>query len=223
MWVKQFIKFMGRPSIASTKVLDDGQSSWKSNPPGLLSRQHRSNCPSLHGLWRLMHLTKWDYAGNSNSWHVTYHPVQMNYLRSFLGWYSTLVIGLSFLQMSGSQSVSTLWGQSIVVLIYKKALWHLRINYRGISLIPIASNLLSSVILRRLLKSRERLTRVNQAGFRLGRGCIGRIFNCCQVLEHRHTCCRSTTVVFWYPGRLRLVRQGRSRGLPIEEGCPSEV
>ncbi|KAH9590700.1 Zinc finger protein aebp2, variant 2 [Schistosoma haematobium] len=94
------------------------------------------------------------------------------------------------------ESVPTSWNESIVVPIFKKASRHFCIKYRGISLLPIASKLLASVILRRLFKTRERLTREEQAGFRSGRGCIDHIFTLRQMLEHRHTYQRPTIVVF---------------------------
>ncbi|CAH8665748.1 unnamed protein product [Schistosoma haematobium] len=57
------------------------------------------------------------------------------------------------------ESVPTSWNESIVVPIFKKGSRRSCNNYRGISLLPIASKLLGSVILRRLFKTRERLTR----------------------------------------------------------------
>ncbi|VDP02287.1 unnamed protein product [Schistosoma margrebowiei] len=71
--------------------------------------------------------------------------------------------------LSENQSVPTSWNESIVVTIFKKGSRCSCNNYRGISLLPIASKLLASVILRRLFKTRERLTREEQAGFRPGR------------------------------------------------------
>ena len=94
------------------------------------------------------------------------------------------------------ESVPTSWNESIVVPIFKKGSRCSCNNYRGISLLPIASKLLASVILRRLFKTRERLTREEQAGFRSGRGCIDHIFTLRQMLEHRHTYRRPTIVVF---------------------------
>ncbi|KAH9582360.1 hypothetical protein MS3_00000357 [Schistosoma haematobium] len=94
------------------------------------------------------------------------------------------------------ESVPTSWNESIVVPIFKKGSRRSCNNYRGIRLLPIASKLLASVILRRLFKTRERLTREEQAGFRSGRGCIDHIFTLRQMLEHRHTFQRPTIVVF---------------------------
>ncbi|KAH9587678.1 ATP-binding cassette sub- A member 3 [Schistosoma haematobium] len=94
------------------------------------------------------------------------------------------------------ESVSTSWNESIVVPIFKKGSRRSCNNYRAISLLPIASKLLASVILRRLFKTRERLAREEQAGFRSGRGCIDHISTLRQMLEHRHTYQRPTIVVF---------------------------
>ncbi|CAH8549785.1 unnamed protein product [Schistosoma margrebowiei] len=80
------------------------------------------------------------------------------------------------------ESVPTSWNESIVVPIFKKGSRRSCNNYRGISLLPIASKLLASIILRRLFKTRERLTRVEQVGFRSGRGCIDHIFTLRQML-----------------------------------------
>ncbi|CAH8612938.1 unnamed protein product [Schistosoma intercalatum] len=83
------------------------------------------------------------------------------------------------------ESVPTSWNESIVVPIFKNGSRRSCNNYRGISLLPIASKLLASVMLRRLFKTRERLTREEQAGSRSGRGCIDHIVTLRQMLEHR--------------------------------------
>jgi hypothetical protein len=88
------------------------------------------------------------------------------------------------------------WGESIVVPIFKKGSRTACNNYRGISLIPVVSKVLVSVILNRLNAARDRSTREEQAGFRVGRGCIDQIFTLRQLLEHRHTYRRPTVVVF---------------------------
>ncbi|KAH9585462.1 hypothetical protein MS3_00006704 [Schistosoma haematobium] len=81
-------------------------------------------------------------------------------------------------------------------LSLKKGSCRLCDDYQGIILLQIASKLLVSVILRRLFKTGERLTREEQVGFRSGRGCIDHIFTLRQMLEHRHTYQRPTIVVF---------------------------
>ncbi|KER20289.1 hypothetical protein T265_15354, partial [Opisthorchis viverrini] len=67
---------------------------------------------------------------------------------------------------------------------------------KGISLTPVVTRLLASVVLRRLTVAREILTREQQAGFRPGRGCVDEIFTMRQVLEQRHTYKRPTIPVF---------------------------
>ncbi|KAH9587822.1 ATP-binding cassette sub- A member 3 [Schistosoma haematobium] len=109
-----------------------------------------------------------------------------------------LVKGLTtlFTKIWGLESVPTSWSESIVVPIFKKGSRRSCNSYRRISLLPIASKLLASVILHRLLKTRKRLTREEQAGFRSGRGCIDHNFTLRQMLEHLHTYQRPTIVVF---------------------------
>ncbi|KER31144.1 LOW QUALITY PROTEIN: hypothetical protein T265_13050 [Opisthorchis viverrini] len=61
---------------------------------------------------------------------------------------------------------------------------------------PVETRLLASLILRRLMASREVLTRENQAGFRPDRGFVDHIFTLRQVLEQRHMYRRPTILVF---------------------------
>jgi hypothetical protein len=88
------------------------------------------------------------------------------------------------------------WCVSTIVPIFKKGTRTLCENHRGISLVAVASKVLSGLILRRLTEYRERQIRENQAGFRPGRGCIDHIFTLRQILEHRHSFQRPTIVVF---------------------------
>ncbi|VDP64149.1 unnamed protein product [Schistosoma curassoni] len=53
------------------------------------------------------------------------------------------------------ESVPTSWNESIVLPIFKKGSRRSCNKYRGISLLPIASKLLASVILRGLFKTRD--------------------------------------------------------------------
>nr|CAH8851112.1 unnamed protein product [Trichobilharzia regenti] len=89
-----------------------------------------------------------------------------------------------------------MWNEAIIVPIFKKGRRNSCDNHRGISLLPVASKILAAVLLRRLCKIREGLIREEQAGFRSGRGCIDQVFTLRQLLEHRHTYCRPTIVVF---------------------------
>ena len=88
------------------------------------------------------------------------------------------------------------WSASTVVPIFKKGARTQCENHRGISLISVASKVLASIILRRLLAHREKQTRENQCGFRPGRGCIDHIFTLRQLLESRHSFGQPTIIVF---------------------------
>ncbi|THD24217.1 Acyl-CoA:glycerol-3-phosphate acyltransferase [Fasciola hepatica] len=88
------------------------------------------------------------------------------------------------------------WCKSVIVPIHKKGDRSSCENHRGISLVSIASKLLTGLILHRLSSAREMRTRENQAGFRSGRGCMDHIFTLRQTLEHRHIFCRPITSVF---------------------------
>lgn len=68
-------------------------------------------------------------------------------------------------------------GESIAVLIFKKGSRGDCANQTNISIIQITSKLLASIVPRRLHNAHEDKTRDGQAGFRVGRGCIGQIFN----------------------------------------------
>jgi exonuclease III len=95
-----------------------------------------------------------------------------------------------------SEQVPLAWGESFITPVFKKGSHNACGNYRGISLIPVASKLLSTILLRRLTKTREEQIREEQAGFRPGRGCVDQIFAIRQLLEHRHAYRRPTIVVF---------------------------
>ena len=88
------------------------------------------------------------------------------------------------------------WSSSTVIPVFKKGARTSCENHRGISLVSVASKVLSGIILRRLMDYRERQIRENQAGFRPGRGCIDHIFTLRQILEQRHSFRRPTLVVF---------------------------
>ncbi|KER27673.1 LOW QUALITY PROTEIN: hypothetical protein T265_13747, partial [Opisthorchis viverrini] len=88
------------------------------------------------------------------------------------------------------ESVPDNWGESVTVPVFKKGA---RCgNHRGISLTPVVTRLLASIVLRRITVAREILTREQQAGFRRGRSCVDQIFTLRQVLEQRHTYKRPT-------------------------------
>jgi len=88
------------------------------------------------------------------------------------------------------------WTTSTVIPVFKKGARSLCENHRGISLVNVASKVLSGLILHRLTDHREKQIRENQAGFRPGRGCIDHIFALRQILELRHSFQQPTLIVF---------------------------
>ncbi|CAH8492285.1 unnamed protein product [Dicrocoelium dendriticum] len=101
-----------------------------------------------------------------------------------------------FTKVWTEEKVPSSWGESVIVPIHKKGSRDDCCNYRGISLISVASKIFVSVLLGRLSTTREEFSREEQAGFRPGRGCIDQIFTLRQVLELRHIHRRPTIVVF---------------------------
>jgi len=101
-----------------------------------------------------------------------------------------------FSKVWNEECIPSAWNEAVIMPIFKKGARNECGNHRGISLIPVAPKLLTSVILRRLSSIREGHAREEQAGFRPGRGCIDQIFTLRQLLEHRHTYRRPTITVF---------------------------
>lgn len=95
-----------------------------------------------------------------------------------------------------TETIPDNWSQSIIVPVFKNGDRMNCGNYRGISLTPVITRILASIILRRLETAREAQIREQQAGFRRGRGCIDNIFTLRQVLELRHVYRRPTIAVF---------------------------
>jgi hypothetical protein len=75
------------------------------------------------------------------------------------------------------------WCTSVVIPLHKKGDSMRCSNYRGISIIDVALQILESIILKRLVGYREAQARESQSGFRPGRGCIDNIFNLRYTLE----------------------------------------
>ncbi|BHF75251.1 hypothetical protein SprV_0501834700 [Sparganum proliferum] len=88
------------------------------------------------------------------------------------------------------------WGLGILVPILKKGDKTKCENYRGISLIDVATTVFAIVLLRRFQAVRDSRTRPNQAGFRAGRGCADQIFTLRRILEFRHSYQQPTAVCF---------------------------
>ena len=134
-----------------------------------------------------------------------------------------LVSSLSFLfaEIWRTESVPDNWGGSIIIPIFKKGNRRLCNNHRGISLTPVITRILASLLLGCLTEAREANIREEQAGFRPGCGCIDQNFTLRQVLEQRHVYRRPTIAVFLdYKGafdsvdRLALINSLLRRGVP---------
>jgi hypothetical protein len=119
------------------------------------------------------------------------------------------------------ETVPDNWGESIIVPIFKKGARNECGNHRGISLTPVITRLLASIILRRLTEARETLTREQQAGFRPGRGCVDNIFTLRQLLEQRHTYRRPTILVFLdFKGAFDSVDRSVLLSTLVHQGMP---
>ncbi|KER27125.1 hypothetical protein T265_05748 [Opisthorchis viverrini] len=66
------------------------------------------------------------------------------------------------------ESIPDNWGESVILPVFKKGTRSDCGNHRGISLTPVVTRLLASIVLRRLTVAREILTREQQAGFSCG-------------------------------------------------------
>jgi hypothetical protein len=69
-------------------------------------------------------------------------------------------------------------------------------NYRGISLLPIATKILEAVVAKRLKEVIDSSLRDNQCGFRKSRSCADQIFGLRQVIEQRYEFRRPTYICF---------------------------
>jgi hypothetical protein len=97
-------------------------------------------------------------------------------------------------------------------------------NYRGISLIDIASKIFESVLVSRLKTWRESMTRENQAGFRPGRSCTDQIFTLRQLIESRHEFNHSTFIVFIdFSAAFDSVHRPSLWQIMREDGCPEKI
>ena len=88
------------------------------------------------------------------------------------------------------------WTKSGIVPIPKKGDLTLPLNYRGISLIPIAAKIYNKLLLNRLVPTVDPLLRNNQNGFRGGRSTISQILALCRVIEEMKRLDKDFTICF---------------------------
>ncbi|BHF81367.1 hypothetical protein SprV_0702449700 [Sparganum proliferum] len=96
----------------------------------------------------------------------------------------------------GAEVVPDDWSLGILVPILRKGDKTRCENYRGISLIEVAGKIFDFVLLGRFQAVRGSRTRLNQGGFRAGRGCADQIFTLRRILEFRHSYQQPTAVCF---------------------------
>ena len=95
-----------------------------------------------------------------------------------------------------SEVVPSEWCSALIIPVYKKGERTPCAIHKGISLVNVASKLLTGTILRRLTNVREKQIQENQAGYCPGRGCVDHIFTLRQILDFRHSFRRPTILVF---------------------------
>ena len=83
-----------------------------------------------------------------------------------------------------------IWRKSIIVPIPKKGDLTIPTNYRGISLLPIATKIYNKMLLNRILPCIDPILRKNQNGFRPGRSTLSQIFVLRRIIEEMNRCNR---------------------------------
>ena len=82
-----------------------------------------------------------------------------------------------------NETVPTDWNKGLIVKIPKKGNLQDCGNWRGITLLPLASKVLSRIIINRIQEGVDSSLRKEQAGFRRGRGTVNQIFILRNILE----------------------------------------
>ena len=88
------------------------------------------------------------------------------------------------------------WTKSGIVPIPKKGDLTLPLNYRGISLIPIAAKIYNKLLLNRIVPAVDPLLRKNQNGFRRGRSTISQILALRRIIEEMKRLDKDFTICF---------------------------
>ena len=127
-----------------------------------------------------------------------------------------------FIEIWHSEDAPVCWGESIVILIFKKCKRTVCSNPRDVSLIPVIAKLLTSIFLCRSTLSRVQTIR-EQKGFRPGRGCVDQIFTLRQHIEHRHIPSRNNIRPPRFQNRVRFSRPTGTIQLAPDPRCPCKV
>ncbi len=83
------------------------------------------------------------------------------------------------------EAVPNNWSVAVLLPLFMKGDKRICSNYRGISLIDVATKGFGVILLKRFQSARDERTRPNQSGFRSGRGCTGQMYNLRRTLGQR--------------------------------------
>ncbi|MEM1223986.1 MAG: reverse transcriptase domain-containing protein, partial [Verrucomicrobiota bacterium] len=109
---------------------------------------------------------------------------------------TALLLKPIFDEIWSHETIPTEWQTSCLLPFHKKGDKKDCNNYRGITLLSLASKVLESIVLARFSPAKDMLFREEQAGFRKSRGCVDQIFSLRQILQLRHEYRMPTVVVF---------------------------
>ena len=88
-----------------------------------------------------------------------------------------------FREIWESETITEAWKTGVIVKLPKKGDLGDCNNWRGVTLLPITSTVLSKIIHTRLAETLDEYIRQEQAGFRPGRSCSDHVFILRQILE----------------------------------------
>ena len=123
-----------------------------------------------------------------------------------------------------SEVFPTDWSTSLLLPFLKKGDRTICENYRGISLLNVATKIFATVLLNRFARERHTRTRPNQGGFRPGRGCIDQIFTLRRILEHRFKFQQPTAACFIdFRAAFDSVDRESLWNLMLTDGAPPKI
>jgi sorting nexin-29 len=123
-----------------------------------------------------------------------------------------------------AESMPNDWNLSMICPILKKGDATQRTNYRGISLLPVAYKVLTSVMCERLKPYAEALIGPYQCGFRPGRSTVDQIFTLRQILEKAYENQIDTYHLFVdFKAAFDSPRRGRLYATMSELGIPAKL